>query len=73
MKKSASLYIVILASWAALIGVSAVPFMEAVKNSQTHGVLIASLVAMSTAFIMYFWLNGTKDLIYTIYYFLMRN
>lgn len=72
MKKSASLYIVILASWLLLIGVSVLPFAEVAKNSQNHGVLIATLVAMSTAFIAYFWLNGVKDLIYTIYYFINR-
>ena len=73
MKKSASLYIAILASWALLIGVSIQPFMQAVQNSQMHGALIATLVTMSTAFILYFWLNGMKDLIYTAYYFLKRN
>jgi cellulose synthase/poly-beta-1,6-N-acetylglucosamine synthase-like glycosyltransferase len=72
MKKSARIYIIILVSWALLIGISILPFMQAVQNSQTHGVLIATLVAISTLFIMYFWLNGTKDLIYTIYYFLTR-
>lgn len=72
MKKSASLYIIILACWLLLIGATFVPFIDAVQNSQHHGPLITTLVGMSTAFIMYFWLNGMKDLVYTAYYFIKR-
>jgi cellulose synthase/poly-beta-1,6-N-acetylglucosamine synthase-like glycosyltransferase len=46
--------------------------MDAVKGSESHGALVVTLVGLSTAFVVYFWLNGTKDLVYTFYYFLRR-
>jgi len=69
MKKSALLYVVIILTWLALLATAAVPFFTAVHNSEDHGGLIMSLVVLSTIFVVYFWLNGVKDLIYTIYYF----
>ena len=30
------------------------------------------LMGLSTIFIMYFWLNGVKDLVYTLFYFIQR-
>jgi cellulose synthase/poly-beta-1,6-N-acetylglucosamine synthase-like glycosyltransferase len=72
MKKSASLYVIIIACWLGLIAVAFKPFIEAVQNSENHGTVTMTLVIMSTLFIAYFWLNGTKDLIYTFYYFLKR-
>lgn len=72
MKKSASLYVIIIACWVGLIAVAFTPFLEAVRNSEHHGTVITTLVVLSTLFIAYFWLNGTKDLIYTVYYFLKR-
>lgn len=63
---------IIIACWIALTGVTFVPFMDAIKGSENHGALVVTLVGLSTAFVVYFWLNGTKDLIYTFYYFLRR-
>lgn len=63
---------IIIACWLALTGVTFVPFMDAVKGSESHGALVVTLVGLSTAFVVYFWLNGTKDLVYTFYYFLRR-
>ena len=46
--------------------------MRAVQKSESHGALVLALVCLSTAFVIYFWLNGTKDLVYTLYYYVMR-
>jgi cellulose synthase/poly-beta-1,6-N-acetylglucosamine synthase-like glycosyltransferase len=37
-----------------------------------HGIAVGILVSCSTVFIAYFWLNGIKDIIYTIYYYRHR-
>jgi cellulose synthase/poly-beta-1,6-N-acetylglucosamine synthase-like glycosyltransferase len=72
MKKSARLYTIIIACWLSLTAVTLVPFLRAVRNSESHGALVLVLVCLSTVFVIYFWLNGTKDLIYTFYYFIRR-
>ncbi|HEY8992576.1 MAG TPA: glycosyltransferase family 2 protein [Candidatus Microsaccharimonas sp.] len=72
MKKTPTLYIIIIVSWLALIGLSTGPFLQAVRSSENHGTLVMVLVSLSTLFIVYFWLNGTKDVIYTAYYHLNR-
>lgn len=72
MKKSPSLYVVILMSWAALIVATCIPLISTVMDSETHGPLVLSLMGLSTLFIMYFWLNGVKDLVYTLFYFNQR-
>lgn len=53
-----------------LISASAIPFWNAIHESEIHGPLVITLVSISTAFVIYFWLNGMKDLVYTSYYFL---
>lgn len=72
MKKSASLYVIIILCWIGLTALTLVPFIDVIKNSETKGQLVLGLVSLSTAFIIYFWLNGMKDLIYTAYYFIKR-
>ena len=73
MKKSARLYLFILAAWLALIVLAAIPLMDVVQGAKKDGWLVITLVIMSTAFIMYFWLNGIKDIIYTAYFYLFRS
>jgi len=72
MKKTASLYAIILITWAALIAATSLPFIRSVLDSEKHGPLIVTLVGLSTLFIAYFWLNGVKDLAYTLFYFIQR-
>lgn len=69
MKKSALLYIIILALWAGLISLAVPALLHAVDRSESHGWLVYALVIMSTLFITYFWLNGIKDIVYTVYYY----
>jgi len=72
MKKTASLYVTILLCWVALIAATSIPLILTVIDSGNHGPLVLSLMAISTVFIMYFWLNGVKDLVYTLFYFNQR-
>lgn len=69
MKKSPLLYVLIIICWLGLISASGIPFWNAVHDSETHGPLVITLVGLSTAFVLYFWLNGMKDVVYTTYYF----
>jgi cellulose synthase/poly-beta-1,6-N-acetylglucosamine synthase-like glycosyltransferase len=72
MKKSPLLYFLVIFLWIGLIAATLTPLLTEIKNSEQHGWLVASLVTASTLFIGYFWLNGTKDLAYTVYYYLRR-
>jgi len=72
MKKTPLLSHVIILLWIVLVSVAVLPLWTAVKNAESHGWLVTALVIMSTFFIGYFWLNGTKDLVYTFYYYLRR-
>jgi cellulose synthase/poly-beta-1,6-N-acetylglucosamine synthase-like glycosyltransferase len=58
--------------WAALIAVAIVPLITSVVRSENHGTFVLVLMSLSTVFIMYFWLNGIKDLVYTIFYFIHK-
>lgn len=72
MRKSPRLYLLILTIWAALIGVTFGPLLYEIQRSDQYGWGVFSLVALSTMFICYFWLNGTKDIVYTIFYYLFK-
>lgn len=73
MRKTSRLYLIIIASWLLLVAAAMYPLLQIITNSERHGVLVWSLVVASTAFIIYFWLNGVKDVIYTIYYYATRH
>lgn len=72
MSKSPRLYFLILFLWVCLIGATILPLLQEINHSEQHGLAVAALVTTSTLFIGYFWLNGTKDLAYTLYYHLSR-
>lgn len=72
MKKSSLLYILILLAWFTLAASTFMPLIHAITRSESRGWIVTTLVIMSTLFIIYFWLNGIKDLIYTFYYYLRR-
>jgi len=72
MKKSPGLYLIIIAAWLCLVAITLAPLLLEVQRSDDYGWGVATLVIMSTVFVGYFWLNGTKDVIYTIYYYLNR-
>jgi cellulose synthase/poly-beta-1,6-N-acetylglucosamine synthase-like glycosyltransferase len=70
--KSPRLYLLILSLWVAVL-IPAVPAMAHVVSTatRTHWYLGALTIA-SALFITYFWLNGTKDIVYTLYYHLVQ-
>lgn len=72
MKKSALLYCIIIVSWLGLIALAIPALLHAVEQSGRHGWLVYTLVTVSTLFIAYFWLNGIKDVVYTIFYYLTK-
>lgn len=72
MKKSPLLYLMILLGWATLLAITLVPLWAEVQRSEAAGGSVVIMVAMSTLFIAYFWLNGTKDVFYTLYFYLNR-
>jgi cellulose synthase/poly-beta-1,6-N-acetylglucosamine synthase-like glycosyltransferase len=70
--KSPRVYLIILSIWLATL-IPAVPAMVHVVSaaSRTHWYLGALTIA-SALFITYFWLNGTKDIVYTLYFHLVQ-
>lgn len=72
MKKTPLLYLIIFATWLSLIAITLVPLWIEVQRSERVGPIVTALVIASTLFIGYFWLNGTKDIVYTFYYYLCR-
>ncbi len=72
MKKSALLYCIIIVSWLGLIALAIPALLTAVDQSGRHGWLVYTLVTVSTLFIAYFWLNGIKDVVYTVFYYLTK-
>ncbi len=72
MKKSVLLYCIAFALWAGLLAATISPLLRAIDQAEHHSMLTAVLVTISTLFIGYFWLNGMKDLVYTLYYYLRK-
>ena len=80
MKKSPALYITMLAIWAGLIVFLWVNFLPKIVNVpfRKEGLSLAVkigarvLLAFNGVFISYFWLNGVKDFIYVIWYYVFR-
>jgi cellulose synthase/poly-beta-1,6-N-acetylglucosamine synthase-like glycosyltransferase len=72
MKKSPRLYFLVIFLWIALLAATLTPLLTEIRHSEQYGLGTAALVTASTLFIGYFWLNGTKDLVYTLYYHARR-
>jgi len=70
--KSPRVYLLILSIWLATL-IPAVPAMVYVVSTaaRAHWYL-GALTTASALFITYFWLNGTKDIVYTLYFHLVR-
>ena len=75
LKKSPALYIVLFAVWACLcawlwynlsFGFTQPPVSA--DAPQWRRVLAAVLIALNGVFITYFWLNGTKDFVYVLWF-----
>jgi cellulose synthase/poly-beta-1,6-N-acetylglucosamine synthase-like glycosyltransferase len=68
--KSPRVYLVILASWAVVLGLALPAMAGQVAAATRAGWYITVPVAASVLFIAYFWLNGVKDIVYTLSYHL---
>ncbi|GLY06589.1 glycosyltransferase family 2 protein [Actinoplanes sp. NBRC 101535] len=72
MTKSPRVYLIILAVWLAILA-PAVPAMAHVVASATQTAwYLGALTLASALFVTYFWLNGTKDIVYTLYFHLVQ-
>lgn len=66
--KSPKVYLLILSVWGTLIAVSASSLSAQVDAGWKHLPIAGILVGVLAIFIGYFWLNGTKDVVYTLFY-----
>ena len=81
MQKSPALYITMLVVWMALAvflwvnflpKIIDVPFLAGKRISPAMRVGARVLLIFNGVFISYFWLNGVKDFIYVVWYYLFR-
>lgn len=83
MKKSPALYIVMFIIWTALAAflwynficvIIDVPFIIP-SDKINHGIKITAsiLLTLNALFISYFWLNGVKDFIYVVWYYIAKS
>ncbi len=83
MQKSPALYVVMLFVWAALaalfwyqIGHTLAGGKEAILQgddlSQARYIAAVTVLILNGIFISYFWLNGVKDFIYVVWYYIFR-
>lgn len=70
MQKSSKLYLLIIAIAVVLIGVMVWTSIPAITDAFSFHPFIGVLAVICSLFIAYFWLNGTKDVVYTLLYHL---
>ncbi len=82
MRKSPILYIVMLLTWTVLSvflwryfikSFLHVPFQDGITVTTALRVGATILLVLNALFITYFWLNGTKDFIYVLWYYLFKH
>jgi cellulose synthase/poly-beta-1,6-N-acetylglucosamine synthase-like glycosyltransferase len=66
--KSPGLYLVVIGMWAALMAELYRSTSSMVASALSRNVVIGVLVIMTVVFIGYFWMNGIKDIVYTVFY-----
>ena len=72
MRKSSGLYRILLTAWAFLCLAFIPSFISEYDHVESEGLQAAitySLLTLNGFFILYFWLNGVKDIVYVIYYY----
>lgn len=73
MKKTADLYLTILGCWVALFSTALATSYLQIEDTVNGAVVPGILTVITLIFIGYFWLNGTKDILYVIwYYFIVK-
>ncbi|MGM0239385.1 glycosyltransferase [Enterococcus sp. AZ103] len=70
IKKNCSLYIWILIAWGILSAFGLITFITTIIQNKAMNVSIWTIILLmvNTVFILYFWLNGTKDIVYIFFY-----
>lgn len=71
--KSPTLYHQLLLLWAVLLGAAAPSVLRTLQTAWRGGPAVGVLAVISTLFVGWFWLNGLKDLVYTLYYHVRRD
>lgn len=66
--KTSGLYWAIVLAWTALFGGATYSALPLMRDAFTYGRTTGLMVAATMAFIGYFWLNGLKDVFYTLLY-----
>ena len=81
IKKSPALYIVLIVLWALLAGLfwylisksfGNIPYLPDAHITDSVNVFANILLALNSVFISYFWLNGIKDFVYVVWYFVQK-
>lgn len=68
--KSSQLYRLIVAAWVILFGGALYSSLPLMRTAFDKSPAVGIMVTASMGFIGYFWLNGTKDVFYTLFYHL---
>lgn len=72
-RKSSRLYVVIVFLAAALVAAAVITSLDRLVAGFGRSYLLGTLDVICMLFIAYFWLNGTKDVVYTIWYHLFMS
>jgi cellulose synthase/poly-beta-1,6-N-acetylglucosamine synthase-like glycosyltransferase len=70
--KSPRVYALILGLWAVTFAAALPSMVRVVAAAASTAWYLGVLAVLSAAFIGYFWLNGTKDIVYTLYFHLVE-
>lgn len=71
MSKSSKLYLTVMAVWLLMFGSAVLTSYAQIRNLMRTTPVAGVLATITLAFIGYFWLNGTKDVFYTAWYYLV--
>lgn len=66
------MYIVMLFSWAILLSFFIPSVIYEYQIANTDNIYILTLLTLNAFFISYFWLNGTKDIVYVVFFYVFK-
>lgn len=69
MKKS-TIYTIIILVWIILLGLFARSLVSPIIGGFEKNIITGVVMIFSTLFVAYFWLNGLKDIVYTLFFYL---
>lgn len=68
IKKSNKLYVLIIATWVTLLIFGLPPLLNMIYSYFEVSPLVSFILIINLFFIVYFWLNGTKDIFFVIFF-----